>query len=892
MKAKCTNVPAAALRVWLSVQALILAAFLYTPAVVSAAWPVHQFEVFPGEPGLRGNPGLEWLGEGLRGSGLDPDSAADGNNANNAFLIQEIEYYLYEVALELEKLGFSAPRLEPVVTRADGQRAYRVYLYDYQDSTATAPARYGPSCGNAEPYIIIDLLRASGDTAGAVVNGKVTAKGYVDIAHELFHAVQADYPLFKEGCKNGLGDWVTEGTAQAIGMYMAKKLRGVKSGSTVVEWGMRPYNVHLWVEDDPASKRMKDASYQTSSFWRYLAEFRGGKQLPVASVPASLDYRYLHEFFSKAITGKGTEDSELKWLDERLTENFQAGLDRIYPAFATTFAAYGKHRIVPKQGSRAAAIRKWLDFNYNACKQVNFQPVVRTARQGFKLDKVAAVCFRVNFPVNLPADITIYARGQDKDLLRAIKIGTDDGKVVSPPFIYENPGSQQGGFIGYWNFRVDLSRQPIFIVSNVASDVARTQKLMPVDLEFRIGGWESNLTTPRNPAAKGKQAAKSARQPATNSGEGEQNAVALEGPQTASALTEAGASAYRDDFEDVCTEYFVYSPCSPKMEIMLTLMSGGGVTSLTTKTSGGEAAQRMSLFGSVEVDENGVPTMAALKQIAGRIDYRYGDQVTIEAPLFDYGFTGTLKALITVPVPSEDTRSHEKSLETVGPADNWPGTGARFPISGSLSVEEYSPTIMRGSFSGRLVDPEPPRDGSWSDDPVLPVVDTISGRFVIATPMRGDDRAKLQQDISREEAIEDLGLVFPNIPDFMLDAARQGENIPAGPPPNAPPTDEELGMIKSFTGCDCSCAAQNTADPQCQVVCSESYAYCGEGQDGATNDAERISALREKFLSKMAEKYPSKTSQLIVATFAPSFDEAASYRQKELLYRVLVGEAP
>jgi len=464
MKVTCTYILTAPPREWLTVLTLLLAALLYTPAVVSAAWPVRQFEVFLGEPGLRGNPNQDFVGGGLRALGYDPDNAADDNNASNAFLVQEIEYYLYEVAMELDRLGFSAPRLGPVVTRADGQQAFRVYLYDYLDDYI-APARYGPACGDTEPYIIIDLLRSNGDKSDAVLNGKVTAKGYIDIAHELFHAVEASYPLFIEGCKNSLGDWVTEGAAQAIGMYMAKKLRGRKSSSTVVEWGMRPYNVHLWIEDDPASKRMKDASYQTSSFWRYLAEFRGGGKLPVASAPASLDYRYLREFFSTPVTGRGTEDSELKWLDERLTENFQAGLDRIYPAFATTFAAYG-----------TAAIRKWLTFNYNGCKQVNLQPVAPTARQGFKLDKVAAVCFRVISPIGLPVDITINARGKDKDLLKAIKIGTDDGKKVSSPFTsYKNPDPQQGGFIASWNFRVDLSQQPIFIVSNVARDVTRTQ---------------------------------------------------------------------------------------------------------------------------------------------------------------------------------------------------------------------------------------------------------------------------------------------------------------------------------------------------------------------------------------------------------------------------------
>ena len=195
-------------------------------SALAAQWPVKDFVVFFGEPWSSNVPDLVEIGRYVTDeSSYELDTREDRPAHIPESTVTEIENYLGLVARRYEALGFLPPTLEPVIRQADGRFAYRVYLYDTDQD---APASYSTDCagGVLRRIIRVDLDNPSSPAGLAIgQNGKITDKGYQDLAHELFHAVQASYPLFKENC--ALGDWIFEGTADALGVDLARELRGI-----------------------------------------------------------------------------------------------------------------------------------------------------------------------------------------------------------------------------------------------------------------------------------------------------------------------------------------------------------------------------------------------------------------------------------------------------------------------------------------------------------------------------------------------------------------------------------------------------------------------------------------------------------------------------------------
>ena len=324
-------------------------------ALAKSDWPIKDFEVFLGSPteskfslgGLAVEDVIR-LGDDY----VDLDISDPPATPIDPAVIEELESYLREVASEYERLGFKPPVLEPVVEREDGSRAYRVYVYDFPGNNI---ARYRFDCeGINRNTISINARFYMPD------GKKITNKGYQDFPHELFHAVQRAYGLFTENCF--LGDWIVEGTAQAVGADMAawssrkKNFPNSNNLQWVIDrWAPRYYDKSLWIPDDgdtdPAnvSHYNQNAAYGASSFWRYLGEWAAtGGTAGVNAVPP--DYSYLAEFFQHKVPQSGARaEAEIDWLDQRLRNyaSFKRGFSSLYPGFVTTFSNYIPHRFKP-----------------------------------------------------------------------------------------------------------------------------------------------------------------------------------------------------------------------------------------------------------------------------------------------------------------------------------------------------------------------------------------------------------------------------------------------------------------------------------------------------------------------------------------------------------------
>lgn len=472
----------------------VLICVLHVENLLAAQWPVKDFVVFIGEPWSSNVPDLVEIGRYVTDeSAYELDSPEERPAHIPQSTVTEIETYLGLVARRYEALGFLPPALEPVIKQADGRFAYRVYLYDTDQG---APASYSNDCngGVLRRVIRIDLNNPSSPDSLAIgPDGRITNKGYQDMAHELFHAVQAAYPLFNENCT--LGDWIVEGTADAMGVDMARELRGIALPSNANRWGMRRYFTPLRVADDPPNPRKQDA-YKTASFWRYAGE----KATLSGGIPGvefvEPDYSYLHDFFTKNIDGQVSENTELRWLNDRLLEHpaFLQGLNRMYAYFISTFAGYVNTRLISSATPGGDTSRNmWLGAVFDKCLVQISNSGNPPARLQLELKKVAAGCWMFNSDIPSAIDVSVSARGGNAAQLSNLVVGTANGAQVGTPVIVSVNGEE----IAFWLFSVRNTPgvANVFVISNVAEDPALTKDIT-VDLEISASAWTGNISTP------------------------------------------------------------------------------------------------------------------------------------------------------------------------------------------------------------------------------------------------------------------------------------------------------------------------------------------------------------------------------------------------------------
>jgi len=287
---------------------LALAMAAVSPAAFAQPWPTVQFEVYEGS------------GKAV------PDAAAAlarqveaGPPPLSPALKKEIEDYLSGAAIEFQRMGFPPPELEPIVTRADGRQAYRVYWYPFDYAGMGGPKAdvggvMGYGCrGESTRRVLLLNAQVRGkyrvELSMAVATGQVpgtldqlTDNGYSVLAHELFHAVQRGTRFYGANCMPPV--WFNEGMAEAVGHDMAWRLRRIRSPNAQTErWGLRPYYLSFDMGPEPLADEARKRAYDTSSFWRYLAELERAMQVPSSApvrpgpqkpiVADAFDYGYL-----------------------------------------------------------------------------------------------------------------------------------------------------------------------------------------------------------------------------------------------------------------------------------------------------------------------------------------------------------------------------------------------------------------------------------------------------------------------------------------------------------------------------------------------------------------------------------------------------------------------
>jgi len=789
----------------------------------------------------------------------------------------EIEDYLHEAAKQLMQWGFDSPALEvhePLIPRRAGvNKVYRLYLMnfskEFEGESHDAGGLYKGGCGTFSKTIM--KLNLANLTSVPLVDEALAgsyellddslekAKRYS--GHELFHAVQSGMPFHRENCP--VLPWITEGTAEALGWDLYEKITKKRAYEFGDRWGLRGY-----VKGPELPLKRDTASYRTSSLWRYLAELTAVRKVipkreadtgisrPFVNKPGpnveAVDYHYLSTLFKSAeLPDTNNEaEAEIRWLHEGLHKYpyIKVGLDRILPDFYSVFAAYAQER--PTSRDRADWVNTlcYSDSQRGGIPLLDLPHRSRVVKASFDLNQRGIGCFRINAENLFPRPLTINVQmsAPNKKGALQLHLGQAGGQFVGNALSTPAGCSGEGTCEISWTWMLKDYEPLLIVVTNVGSEPWNTSEQRVV-VTVTTGGSINNIAPPPQAAPQSKPRNKPKPGPA-----GTHEAARQTAKDNATQLKADGVHAAKSGRAlhkgDCSARYRELNLCGDQLVIQLSTVPGySGVLSSVTQTGGfmKHMLGKGTLLAEMQED------IAQAEMLAEKDrDSRDGAEIELRIPLVDYGFTGTFNnASISV------SKAGGGSYSASGPKDIDDSLSTSvYPPSGTVVIEEYSPQMLRGTFSGQLV-----RNGKTQAErieerrhgirrPTLDIVRTVQGRFWVAAPWQNDERYELLSPSELPGSIMDdfSELMLPG----MLDSVPglPGE-LSTGDGTNS--VSGGSGMSKQ--SCSCSCAEQeevesiteelsrrsdkskggvpdmqgiNFGKMMCQIQCFEQYEAC------------------------------------------------------------------
>lgn len=406
----------------------------------------------------------------------------------------EIERYLGKVAGQLQAWGFPPPALGRVVKLENGERAYRVYVLATVGASKYFPSNGGDGANGGSLRLHLTDIHLSRN---------LDFQDYATIAHELFHAVQFNTRFYSVNPRPppvGIGHWITEGQAEAVGEDLAWAYAPADASRDAMRWGRRDYTRPLAIaRRDPGPK---GDAYYTASFWRYLAErdylnltsgptVRPGIAAPVGAV----HYSYLASLLSNPPQPRDcrTNDDrcplEIQWLNAGLRgyDNFQQPLRKIFPEFAVTMAAYGDPGgRVPADNSSGLGADYWRSGVLADCGNGNeiVNGPIREYVNTLRLKGVSARCVVVPDLFNDQAEVLVEARASSSKLLDQIVFGLAGDPKHAKPMLTDGARTR-GEKSAMWPVRLAPGRDNVLVFANVARDAPETQD-QTLEIVFRL----------------------------------------------------------------------------------------------------------------------------------------------------------------------------------------------------------------------------------------------------------------------------------------------------------------------------------------------------------------------------------------------------------------------
>lgn len=803
----------------------IIAVIMVTmlPHLAEAAWKIQQFQVFAGAPYQRANGAVEAVGFDW----------AEMEDLFPGFNRQEVESAFNAAAVWYSSRGFPEPLLEPVVDTDNGP-AYRIYVCSEQWAAsgemhkfaeqlksllgATRDIANWASCENWGAYNgrcamtqgarPVFFLNADGP---AFRNGNLTAQGYQTVAHEIFHAIQANTVMGKSPNPCKLGKWITEGMADAVSMDVLDDLwKGVSQpkgdGWVSKKFGVRPY------EETFARDK---GGYPVSSWWRFLADLNGGYDYLLTGrdgLPGVFDFE---------VRKAGDWRSEVMWLDEGLLTKFNMRLNELLGLFMNDYAM----RVPPlswTSGNPDKDVPKWVKGVLGECEEIMLSDRKPSHRFSRNIAPLAGDCAWLTVNIaQATTQVSLQAESNDLDLFKDIWVGlAEGGTTLSDAMMAANSPTGSGKSLGIWfNYTVRSHAPTLLTFTNAADDPEASKRrvvLFDISMPSATNSLRGNA-----PAGPGK-AAPPAQKPSYK-----KHTQTLQ--KKTAATTAMVAAQKRLDMESLspnasqstsismrpeerqCREPFKYQACGPYTSFSLELVPGTYANIVQVSGSGGNAGQILSTMMG-QAMSTPLDGGSAMTDLAEKLEAIDAASVSITMPFIDYGFTGTINnAMISTSVGGI-------AMQSVGPLDS----SYQAPLNGSVSIEEFTPMGIRGSYSAPLAHFE--AAPGPNEPPIHVRGPTLTGTFNQVAPWLSDRRVQPIELQTHEEIANEVGKSLGVSPEMMR-AMRDGGKIPGG---GGAGTSSGGGSSASVSSgeCDCDCANQGKVDELCEFFCEAEFEAC------------------------------------------------------------------
>jgi hypothetical protein len=715
-------------------------------------WQTTDFKVSLQRPDIGE---IFWQGDGrailregatLLGLGEQPSSA----------LIQEIEAFLHETAVLYERWGYPDPVasgwLKPVVSGDDGNDAVQVYLYDIGEKLGA----YYNDCDGA-PEIRSILLNSKIMFEG----GRISDSGYQTMAHELMHPVifASKFAASQNRCNTG--KWISEGIPDAVSYYVIRRLRNLSLRSN--------YSQRLHDPDITQDSGRQD--YFTSSFWRHLAEISyvehaSGGDHP-GSIKARENYSYVASLLSQPLAQPGRE-GELAWLSKwmKRTPHVGQNLSRVFAQFAASFADHMSYRIPPLStvpGSERE--KKWLSKTFTDCPTIALSQEQPSVTKILQIEKVAARCFHVDTgsAASVPAELVIEEGSLSRSVLKGLRIGAFGGLLVRGPHIAtgEAGTALADRTFALWSFAITTGERSSFIIANVDINPVQTE-VATVALKFSVPYWESSLTG-QEESAPVETSGQSA-QPRTKEDVSRHVSAKQQNP-TRRSLAAVRTGRNEKPPGPSCTSSMLQAnQCGPQLGIALSKDNGAIPSIGFVGGSGG-------LINSAPASTESASAEALIQNYQTMVMQAEGEMISISVPLIDFGSTagfGNARISVTKNIDGNESGS----FEAMSP---WPAANGGPDYNGQVTITEYTPHMLRGTFSAELID----SDDIGKMEPPYPVVSRVAGSFTVPAPWRG---SAVKPDIGPDSAMmqdmrQDMITILQKMPMTMRQSMFDSGNL-------------------------------------------------------------------------------------------------------------------
>jgi len=862
---------------------LVISLYGMNHAVAAHHWETTEFEVFIGKP-YKYNDSFY---RAQLAAGIDPDTeielCQEHNQRTCDHAVATLQSYLHDAAVALQDIGFADPTangIDSIITDYNGRKKVRVYMFDFVAAGEEGKlAFFTNPCDRVTSESILGSFDLGLDYRRVMIlnsrnmfsGGVIGAPGLQTAAHELFHTVQFVSKLRMGQSRCKVSKWITEGTADAVGFYLAKSLRNISTKEWdkmvgdlpgfIKPWGGRYYWKTLSAE---FPKRRLD--YQASSFWRHLAEWdraKGKGQDHPGSPATPEQYHYMVDLFSRPYGTSGVKN-DLAWLDSWMKSytTMGGGLAPIYAQFAASIANHMadpnppagggtpplKGRIPKIEGlANGERESRWLRFLFEPCERVTLDQLRPSQPVRVSINPVAARCISVDIKSAISGPVALVIENSDLSNVeqKQVRIGAIGGQLVQIPDvrIAKLPATDAGTSYALWQFLAKAGEENIFVFSNVASKARGT---VAVNGEFKVSipAWGSTMT---NTQPAGPTRSAPAGQPKTRKAV-TAHQKSLRNNPTTNSMAAVMAGADHQPATPGCTAGMQSKNlCGPQLSISLMLDYGTVPGQGPAAAAGGTLKQMGQLNMYSPGDE--AQTAALVQQMSSN---SRGSVITLSIPVVDYDFSGAVSNA-RIDVLGNEGRTYQAiQLQ--------PDENGQYPPNGVVNIEEYSPHMLRGTFRASLVDSEAMKHAS-RQNPTLPVSETVEGHFVVPAPWRGNTTG-IETDAASSfmtGAREDMMDFLLKMPEDMRRSMFTGDKLDGLCQLGF--EDEQLsslGIVGSCASsgvgtaaraqhCDCRCEVyeQMRKIPLCQSQCGAAWqtAQC-EVKKNATTEKDDAEAGR------------------------------------------------